>query len=199
MKTLHLFDFDETLSKIDSAKFFYKKIAKPFLYAFCYYMIPFNSIVRYFIFQGSSFNIKKRRLSAFLKYSSSKKVKNFIDNSDEFVNLIIRKDAKKKLNKLKENNENEIYIVSASFSFLLEKWVAKENFKLITNNVNIDLISKNVIFLNQFDCDGFGKLLLIKEQICLNNYKRIIAYGDTPNDFPMFSIAHEFYYRPFKK
>ncbi|MEI6696626.1 MAG: HAD-IB family phosphatase [Bacteroidota bacterium] len=197
MKTLHLFDFDGTLSNTDSAKYFYKRISNPFLYFSCYYFLPIIQIMKYFLLRGSNFDIKKKRLALFIKYSSTQKVESYLTNSIDFIHSILIISAKNELQNLKKNPENHIFIVSASLSILLEKWAEQEGIGLITNKVDISLSAKTVKFHNQFDCDGIGKVLLIKKEIDLQKYDKIIAYGDSPNDFPMLSLADQFYYKFF--
>jgi len=197
MKILHLFDFDGTLCNTNSSKFFYKNISNPLLYFICYYLLPFIPLIKYFFFRGSNYNIKKKRLAAFVKYCSTRKIEWFLSNSSNIIDSILIVNAKIELQKLKENPDNQIYIVSSSLSILLDKWALQEKIGLITNVVDVSLITKQVVFHNQFDCDGIGKLLLIKKEIYLKKYDKIIAYGDSPNDFPMFSIADQFHYKPF--
>jgi phosphatidylglycerophosphatase C len=197
MPTLHLFDFDGTLTYKDSSKHFYSLISSPLQYFFCYYVVPVSSIIKYFIFRGDNFNIKKQRLRAFVKFCSNSKWEYYLANSDKYIDLILRKGAIKILKGIKKNEDNHIIIVSAGISIFIDKWAIRENIGLISNEVEIIRMSNysDIKFKDDFDCDKIGKVLKIRMKVKLSEYERIIAYGDTPNDFHMFNLANNFFYK----
>jgi len=47
------------------------------------------------------------------------------------------------------------------------------------------------------NCHGEEKVSRIKSEYDLKNFEKIYAYGDTPGDLPMLSIAHIKNYKPF--
>jgi len=196
MKTLYLFDFDGTLSKTDSAKFFFRKVTNPFVFYWSIYISPFSLILRYFLFRGDNFSIKKIRLKNIFRYSKEQRIKDYYFNSENYIDEILKAGVLKYIRELSSNPNNDIYIVSASFSFILEKWAKRENIGLLTNEIEIKNDYKTIRFLNDFDCDGIGKALLIKQSISLTDYDKIVSYGDSINDFQMFLLSDEFYYKP---
>jgi len=176
---------------------FYKNISSKLIFFYCYYIIPIVQIIRYFILKGDNFSIKKKRIQGFTKYCNSEKIKRFIEISDKQIDSILKPEALSLIRKLKENPFNEIYIVSASFNIILSLWTEREKIRLITNELETKEINQKREWklINQYDCDGIGKVLRIKKEIVLSDYSRIIAFGDSPNDFNMFEIADLFYYK----
>jgi HAD superfamily phosphoserine phosphatase-like hydrolase len=196
MKTLYLLDFDGTLSMTDSAKYFFRKVANPFVFYCSIYILPFILILKYFLFRGDNFSIKKARLKNIFRYSKELRINDYYSNSDNYIDEILKPGALKYIRELSSNSNNDVYIVSASFSFILEKWAKRENIGLLTNNIEFKNNYKNIRFLNDFDCDGIGKALLIKQSISLTDYGKIVSYGDSMNDFHMFLLSDNFYYKP---
>ncbi len=197
MRTLYLFDFDGTLSEIDSSKHFYKSISNFFIFFLCYYVIPSIELTKYFFFQGDNFEIKKKRFYGFCMHCSRKKIDSFIAESDKHMDQILKNNSLDLIRKIRKDPNNDIFIVSASISILIEKWAKREGIGLIANNFDIRHNNKkrNITFLDNFDCDGIGKSLRIKREIELSKYDRIISFGDTPNDFHMFLLSDKFYYK----
>lgn len=196
MKTLYLLDFDGTLSMTDSAKYFFRKVANPFVFYWSIYILPFSLILKYFLFRGDNFSIKKARLKNIFRYSKELRINNYYSKSDSYIDEILKPGALKYIRELSSNSNNDVYIVSASFSFILEKWAIRENIGLLTNDIEFKNNYKNIRFLNDFDCDGIGKALLIKQSINLTDYSKIVSYGDSMNDFHMFLLSDNFYYKP---
>ena len=137
MRKLFLFDFDGTLTNSDSTKYFYKNISNIFQYFYCYYLIPFIPLMRYYLLRGENFEIKKKRFYGFQRVASPIKINSFISQSDNYMDLILKEETLECIRKIKENPNNDVFIVSASLSILLEKWTRREKIGLITN----DLIS----------------------------------------------------------
>lgn len=196
MRTLYLFDFDGTLSFKDSTRSFYKKVTNPLTFILSYYIIPLPQILKYFLFNRGGFSIKLIRLRNVFRFTSKKKLKSFILDSDKHIDEILKPGAVNFIRQLLLDNNNDVFIVSASLSFLLKKWSDREHIGLISNAVEFSSNYDNVKFVERFDCDGIGKSLFIKRDIDLSKYSKIISYGDTNNDFFMFLLSDIYNYKP---
>jgi phosphoserine phosphatase len=56
-------------------------------------------------------------------------------------------------------------------------------------------------FAGRYDgsnCHGIEKVRRIRECFDLNEFDRVYAYGDTPGDRPMLTLADEAFYKPFR-
>lgn len=195
MRYLYLIDFDGTLSSYDSTKMFFKKISNKIQFIYYYYLAPFKHIVNYHLFRGDSFSIKKCRMFYFLKNISKMKIDEYLAESGSYINEILKKGALDFIRVLKQNPQNDVYIVSAGNSLALAAWTEKEGINLITNIFNPDFTTKDDIYVHEYDCDRAGKVLRVKSEINIEKYSEIYAYGDTPNDFMMFIISDKFKYR----
>jgi len=197
VKTLYLFDFDGTLSKIDSSKFFYRKISKGIRFFLYYYVLSFIPLVKYFFFRGENFEIKKRRFKLFITHCSRLKIKAFLENSDQYIDSILKEEATPLIRRIKAEPENDVFIVSAGISIILENWAKREGLGLITNVPQFlsDDFKTFISFRDDYDCDKIGKVLRIKKELDLNEYDRIFSYGDSSNDFFMFEISDKFFYK----
>jgi phosphoserine phosphatase len=81
------------------------------------------------------------------------------------------------------------------YNFLLEKWCKSLDIFLITNNI---FYQHDIIYPNESDCNYTNKVKRIKELYNLNNYTKILAFGDSDGDLEMLKIADEKYYNYFK-
>tara|TARA_X000000950_G_scaffold269762_1_gene348768 strand:- start:988 stop:1575 length:588 start_codon:yes stop_codon:yes gene_type:complete len=194
MKNLHLIDFDGTLSNKDSSKFFFKTCLGIKFYYY-YYVYSFGLILKYFLRVETEFEIKKKRYSLLAKKSNKKKLQYLIQNSDKFVEKIIRPKARLFLSN-KKKHEDEIIIVSAGLSIFLEKWAEKNSLDLLTNEVKINN-SNELEFLYTYDCNNSGKVKRINNHVNIKAFDKIYAYGDSDGDFEMFAVADDTFYKPF--
>lgn len=114
--------------------------------------------------------------------------------SEQFLDQIIREEA---INKMRWHQErHEVYVVSASCEEWLQAWCEKEQVKLIASKMAYDengFTGK----LNGKNCNGPEKLVRIKQEIDLKQFKTIYAYGDTSGDKEMLGLANNPFYRKF--
>jgi HAD superfamily phosphoserine phosphatase-like hydrolase len=89
---------------------------------------------------------------------------------------------------------HSVWVVSASFDFILKEWANENGVNLLTN------LTKEVtnyrMMIND-DVNFNGKLKVIKENIKLEYFSEIYAYGDSPGDEMMLKIATHPHYKYF--
>lgn len=194
-KTLVLFDFDGTITYKDSADVFYKFLYKSQLtFIFKNYLLCFSLIILLKIKLISYLNLKKKRL---LIHTSKIDTNNLLSISEKFKTTDLKKILKPSaLDRIQwhKNQGHEIWIISASYDFILEKWAQEHQLNLITNKTTY--INKKRILSNN-DINFEEKLIQIKKTINLNEYVEIYAYGDSEGDKKMLEIATKKYYKYF--
>jgi phosphatidylglycerophosphatase C len=78
--------------------------------------------------------------------------------------------------------------VSASLDLYLKDWCLKNNLHLICSELEI----KNGVYTGRYrggDCSGMEKARRIRKSLNLEAYSTIYAYGDSPEDEAMLSLA----------
>jgi len=196
LKTLALFDFDGTITKKDSLLHFIKfAIGSIRFYIGLLVLSP--TLLRLKM-QWLNPQVAKERLIYFY-------LKNFtISQLQEIVEIythstlqnIFRKTALERLTWHKAQG-HDIYIVSASPELWLAEWCKNENIGLIATK----LAFKNGKLIEKFaspNCNGEEKVNRIRQEINLQQFDYIFAYGDTKGDFPMLSLAHKTHFQYFK-
>ena len=114
----------------------------------------------------------------------------------ERLPALIRHKAQKEIEKLR-NGGADVVIVSASPENWLHKWCDAAGLKCIATKLAVrnDKITGKIDGLN---CHGEEKVRRIYNEFSLENYTAIYAYGDTPGDRHMLSIANYRFYKPFR-
>ena len=193
---LHLFDFDGTISKNDSLFLFLKFVSSGFRY--------YGSLLVYAPLFGlalaglMSKSEVKRKLISFHLYGLNKEL--LSELSHRFYEQILKKNLRKKaIQKIKELQENqyELYVVSASLEIWLKPFCEDFNMKLICTKAKYE----NNIFIGIFDganCNRTEKQLRILKEIDLKKFSKVIAYGDSSGDRQMFELANLTFYKPFR-
>lgn len=194
---LYLFDFDGTMTSKDSLFEFIRASTNPLQY---YSGILANSpkmlgmklklqhaqrtkedLLKYYFL-----NWKKEELDAL-----------GVDFTKSVLPKIIRKNAFHYLKKV-QDREDHVYIVSASLDIWLHPFTEQEGIKLICTRAGYE----NNRYTKHFatpNCNGPEKARRIRAEINLNNYDRIIAFGDSKGDAEMFELAHETHFKPFRE
>ena len=194
-KTLVLFDFDGTITYKDSADSFYKFLYNsPLLFIFKNYFLCFRLIILLKMKLISYIILKKKRL---LIHTSKIDTNKLLAISEKFRNTEFQKILiPAALDKIQwhKNEGHEIWIISASYDFILEKWAQENQINLITNKT-IYLDKKRLLINNDINFEE--KLIHIKKAINLNEYFEIYAYGDSEGDKNMLEIATKRYYKYF--
>jgi HAD superfamily hydrolase (TIGR01490 family) len=194
-KTLVLFDFDGTITNKDSSKTFYKFLYNSSLhFIFNNYFFCFRLIILLKMNLISYVKLKKKRL---LIHTSKIDTNELISISEKFRTTQLQKILiPAALDKIQwhKNQGHEIWIISASYDFILEKWAQENQLNLITNKT-IYLNKKRLLINNDINFEE--KLIQIKKAINLNEYFEIYAYGDSEGDNKMLEIATKRYYKYF--
>lgn len=194
-RVLVLFDFDGTITFEDSSSVFFR-----FLYDSKYHFFYNNYILCFrlsLLLKLKIINylpLKKRRLQIHTSKYDDNSLFNFSENFKiKFLNKLLIPAAMEKIQWHKQQG-HEIWIVSASYDFILANWARENNLNLITNKT---IYNGNQRMIDNVDINFDEKLNQIKRYINLNNYNEIYAYGDSPGDLKMLEIATKPYYRYF--
>jgi HAD superfamily hydrolase (TIGR01490 family) len=191
-----LFDFDGTISNADTAKLFYKSLyiyRVTFLYRHILLCLPQFISCR---FRFTSYlPLKRKRLQIHVGGLTDVKFRRYLSNfQDVILPSIIKESAMERINWHK-NQGHDIWIVSASYDFLLTEWCEKLNIGLLVNKTTKH---EGTCIFSDVDCNFSGKVNKIKKRLNLSEYKTIYAYGDSDGDHLMLSLAHEAHLNVFK-
>ena len=194
-KDLYLFDFDGTLTKVDTLFDFLK-----FSFAKSYHLhymkfIPLFILAKLKI-QNKS-DVKQKFISCFLKGMSRSEIKDLSrDYFESRKNHILRMKGMDYIHKIGDSQDK--YIVSASLDIWIEPFALYLNMGLICTRAEFN---SEGIFTGKFstpNCNYEEKKKRIKETVDLNLYNNILVFGDTKGDEAMFSLATEKFFRHFQ-
>lgn len=187
MRTLVLVDFDKTLYNKDSLIEFTR-----------FYKGNFRLIIGLIALLPMLLNWKLGKISnetakqKFMTYFFKNEHYNlFLEKGKQFSNQNIPKNLNKniwaKIQNFQEKN-TDIYIVTASFREWIYGWTEENNLKLITTKLEIvnNRITGNFKSKN---CYGIEKVNRIKEKINLENYDKIVVFGNGKGDFEMLQLS----------
>ena len=186
MKNLVLVDFDKTLYKKDSLLEFTKFYKGTFhFYIGLFYFLPYLFQWKLGIITNE--HAKKKFISYFFK---NENYNDFLAKGNQFADHYIQKNINTKiwnfLLQHKKNND-DIYIVTASFSEWIIAWSSKNNIQIIAtipeqknNTLTGDFVTKN--------CYGAEKVTRIKLEIQLESYEKIYVYGAGKGDREMLQL-----------
>jgi phosphatidylglycerophosphatase C len=194
MKKLYLFDFDGTLTYKDTM-FLFLKFYNPSKYSLQFLKhIPLFILLKLKL--ASAEAVKKSFISSMLKgdsrYSIDKKAKLFFDQN---YPALIRENALDFIKNIDREN-TQSYIVSASLDIWVRPFAEELNMTLLATKAEFE----NDIFTGRFigkNCNKDEKVCRIEAELDGKKYDKIIAFGDTSGDKPMFKFANESHYRFF--
>lgn len=191
------FDFDGTLTSKDTLIEILKFARGKFLfYAGLVLLSPV--LFAYKIRLISNQRAKEIMLSLYLR---GMRVEEFESLCKEFAETrlpaLLRKSALIELRRHLQN-DTQVVIVSASPENWILPWCQQFNIKCIATKLKIrnGRITGKIAGRN---CHGNEKVKHILKKYNLSHYTKIYAYGDTPDDLPMLSLATESFYKPFKE
>lgn len=193
---LALFDFDGTISNVDSMSFFFRSLYRnKFIFIYRHYIICLVPIIKYKIGMISPQHLKEIRINSHLISLSNQELSEaLICFNNIFFSNCIRPKAIDRI-KWHKSNGDAVCVVSASWDFLLSNWAKSNKIQLISN---IIIKNENGSFgFQQPDCNYSEKINRIKSMFDLASFDSIYAYGDSTGDNEMLSIANYSYYKHF--
>ena len=195
MKRLFLYDFDGTITTKDSLFDFLKFSTNSFKYylGFCAFIPLFLGAKLKFFQKG---DVKRRFISFFLKGKSKHELNKI---SQAYLQHIIKRPMFREaaLNSIgKHKKEGDVYLVSAS----LDIWLTP-----IAKWLDIGLICTKAsysddIYNGKFDtpnCNYDEKVKRVVDEINMEDYQRIVYFGDSRGDLAMKSVVNEYHHRLF--
>jgi len=193
---LILFDFDGTLTRKDSLF----EIAK-FSNSNMKYQSSILSLVPVFLLMTFKLLSKQKGKEIFLKKFFGKMSETEFNNACkdfavEKIPSLLREKGIQAISDFKER-KYELAIVSASPENWIKPWAEPLGIGVIATRLKF----KNDLFegIDGKNCNGQEKIKRIKEVYDLQEFDKIIAYGDSKGDIPMLALADEKHYKPFRK
>ena len=195
-KTLALFDFDGTITVIDSTFSFYRFLYESrVFFLFNHYLLCFHYVLLNRLNLISYLTLKEKRLDIHTsKFNESEILKLSEEHYKKCFFNILNSKAIDRINWHK-NQGHEVWVISASYDFLLQKWSAENGLNLITNKTSIDHFTRRI---NGRDVNYESKVEYLKLKVDLKSYSEIYAYGDSEGDKAMLDIANFKFYKPFR-
>jgi len=194
MKKLYLFDFDGTLTYKDTM-FLFLKFYNPGRFSAQFLKhIPLFILLKLKLANAEA--VKKSFISSMLKgesrYNIEKKAKLFFE---ENYPSLFRENALDFINNIDREN-TESFIVSASLDIWVKPFAEKFNMTLLATKAEFvdDVFTGKFIGKN---CNKDEKVCRIEAELGDKKFDKIIAFGDTSGDKPMFKFANESHYRFF--
>ena len=194
--TLAIFDFDKTISRSDSLIDFIYHAVGPL-----WFTARFLCLSPILILHLSGFipndRTKEIVLSFFFKNWDKPKFNAMaLLYSQKHLPKIVRKKALEKI-QWHQSQGHQIVVVSASLENYLNGWCRQ---------IKADLLATELEFkdgrftgkLKSPNCKGQEKIRRLQAHYDLKKFSYIYAYGDSPSDLALKTMANEFHYRSFE-
>jgi phosphatidylglycerophosphatase C len=190
-----LFDFDGTISNADSATLFYKSLYKyRITFLFRHFLLCMPEFIKYRCGFTDYVTLKRKRLQIHVGALSEERYQNQILHFQLILLPSIVKESALKRIAWHKAQKHDIWVVSASFDFLLSNWCEQLDIMLLVNKTRKE---QGNCFFEGDDCNYIGKFARIRNNIKLTDYTRVYAYGDSDGDKAMLSMAHEPHFKYF--
>jgi len=196
MKQVLLFDFDGTLTKKDTlleiAK--YSTSNKLQYFVTLARVLPFILLVKFKLIS----NQKSKELFLKLFFGNTSR-SNFDTICTQFardvVPSLIRPLALYTVQNY-QSSDHKMCIVSASPENWIKPWAEQYGIEVIATKLKFE--NDRLKGIDGINCNGEEKVRRIKEVINLDEFDKVIAYGDTKGDLPMLALADEKHFKPFR-
>ena len=188
MKKIYIFDFDGTISKIDSFVHF-----SFFSIGLSHALIYWLKVIILYPFSSRAY-LKE----IFFRHFSNMPQNDFQDICNKFSSQHIDSSIKKSfLDYIDKKESEKIVIVSASIKNYLYSWTNKRGFDLICTELEIidNKITGKFVTPN---CNGSEKVKRIKMKYNLSLYDEVHVFGNSKGDIPMMNLGTHKYYKYFK-
>jgi HAD superfamily hydrolase (TIGR01490 family) len=196
LKAIAIFDFDGTITTVDSLEDFIKyAIGKKAYYLGLLAISPM--LMAYVLKLMPNYIIKEKLFTHFFKGWDADYVHKLSDQySLEQIDKITRPKAMEKIRWHKQQG-HKVVIVSASMECWLSAWCKKNNIDLVSTRLEIidDKLTGKFATRN---CYGIEKVKRVREAHDLSQYGHIYAYGDSRGDKELLDLANESFYKPFR-
>lgn len=194
---LALLDFDGTLISKDSLFLFLRYCSKNTL---SFYLKMLQLLPVFMLFKLGFLTNQRTKEIVLKTFLGQKRLKDVEEKAIAFTNQVLPNylysAGLEHLNWLKSEGFT-IYLVSASAELWLKPWCIQQGIQLISTQLETreELITGQILGEN---CRAEEKKKRILATIPLEKYEIIHAYGDSSDDYPMFSLAHRRYFKPFR-
>ena len=195
MKQLALFDFDGTITTKDTLL----EIAK-FSSGTLTYLTKMAFFLPVFVCMKFQLISKQTGKEQFIRFFFGKKTEaGFTKLCEKFANdrvpELIRHLALKEL-AAHQKLGNKVAIVSASPENWIIPWADRYGIEVISTKLRF--AGDRFAAIDGINCNGEEKVRRIRQAFTLEDYDKVIAYGDTRGDHPMLALADEKHYKPFR-
>lgn len=196
-ETLVLFDFDGTLTKRDTLSDFIVFDSRPIqLFTRGSAVLPY-----YLLYKLGVISAKRAKEKIFVAFFGDVKRAELDRKALRYVQVrlpeILRKNAVSRLSWHKARG-HEVAIVSASPCLWLKPWAESVGVTLISTRLQV-IDDAYTGFIDGENCNGYQKVVNIKQRYDLESFMEIFAYGDSKGDIPMLGLAHYSFYKPFRQ
>lgn len=191
------FDFDGTITSKDTLAEVLKFIKGKFAY-YVGILILSPIIVLYKIKILSNHRAKEILLTYFLGGMDADKFNKLCrEFSEKKLPYLLNKSALHEIRKHLQR-KTPVVVISASAENWISPWCTKYNIECIATKLEVKN-GKLTGKIEGLNCSGIEKVRHIKSRYKLDDYKKIYAYGDSPEDLHMIELATEKNYKPFRK
>lgn len=196
-RTLALFDLDGTLTDRDT----FRDLLR---FSFGFFRLFSGLLATFpwtFFYVAGLCSAKTAKEKVFAHFFGGMSETEFMERMEKYslerLPSLLRPGALGKIQWHREQGHT-VSIVSASIRHWIEPWATKEGMGVIATEIEI----MDGVVTGKFstpNCRGEEKITRILEAIQLSDYGQIYAYGDTPHDQPMLTLATDPVYQPFRK
>ncbi len=195
MKKLYCFDFDGTLSKKDTLFLFLRFYnSKRYFIAYLKHL-PLFFLLKLKLLEAKS--VKQSFISTVLKGESESRLKlSAAAFFESHYPSLIREHALEFIESIPRDSVDAA-LVTASLDLWAEPFAKQWNMTLLAT----EALYENGVFTGQFkgeNCNGKEKVRRLEHFVKDRKYDKIIAFGDSSGDYPMFKFATESHFKFFQ-